>query len=720
MGKYKIEFIAETGKFKQAFDKIKKDLIGFKNKAVAPFQKAMQALKKSMGSMFGVQSKFRAAIRKTVDKLIIERRSVLRLASAYSILRQRMASARSVRRGTGHIPYNTVKDEMAYTYGKRTYEKAKAGRLAASGLTAMQAKPFEKEIKKGINAIDKFEKKLFSTDEVLKRTNKTMGKTAQRTSLLNTKFGSFAIVMSGLAATIFVFQNIVRAVRAVMSVGIDFEHIGQRMATSFRLTTMELKEFQDAAKAAARQGVISHTEAMKKMNELVRDGLSAEEAIRRFKEQMTWEASAMGSTKKELGIFLALLRELAQMSFDATSSSFNKFLKELNSNLRGFIDDEGKGFLRLLIDYYTWITKTFHPFAVYIKYVELLGKGVDGLKQKWQDRNIGAGAFGGIADLGKSGEFDYANEVNAYSGKGGLSPDEQRKLAEEAKKLRLKVTEEMYTEMKSYSENYWTWKEEQLNAQITKYGEIVNNEVLLEEYKTHKFKELAEQRKQANIAALEKEGTITAGLQLGIMDVMQGNIDITQNARDLTVSSMNQMADAVAGFASGASQDWESLAKDIVQSITKMIIKMLIMLAVQKALSSYGSWGKGGTFSGDFDARSGSSEYPNTWNTTHAKGSVVNSKKYFRFAGGTGLMGEAGSEAIMPLKRDSQGRLGVTAEGGAQTIVPPVIVNVYNNTDKETETTTESEFNGQEYVVNVWLDAYNRNKYGMRDMLGAK
>jgi lambda family phage tail tape measure protein len=47
-------------------------------------------------------------------------------------------------------------------------------------------------------------------------------------------------------------------------------------------------------------------------------------------------------------------------------------------------------------------------------------------------------------------------------------------------------------------------------------------------------------------------------------------------------------------------------------------------------------------------------------------GSVVSSPTIFPFASGTGLMGEAGPEAILPLKRDSQGRLGITASGGSQ------------------------------------------------------
>ena len=45
-------------------------------------------------------------------------------------------------------------------------------------------------------------------------------------------------------------------------------------------------------------------------------------------------------------------------------------------------------------------------------------------------------------------------------------------------------------------------------------------------------------------------------------------------------------------------------------------------------------------------------------------GSVVNRPTFFPFAKGTGLMGEAGPEAILPLDRDGSGRLGVRASGG--------------------------------------------------------
>ena len=47
-----------------------------------------------------------------------------------------------------------------------------------------------------------------------------------------------------------------------------------------------------------------------------------------------------------------------------------------------------------------------------------------------------------------------------------------------------------------------------------------------------------------------------------------------------------------------------------------------------------------------------------------ANGGVINSPTTFPMRGGTGLMGEAGPEAIMPLSRGADGKLGVRAEAG--------------------------------------------------------
>lgn len=57
-----------------------------------------------------------------------------------------------------------------------------------------------------------------------------------------------------------------------------------------------------------------------------------------------------------------------------------------------------------------------------------------------------------------------------------------------------------------------------------------------------------------------------------------------------------------------------------------------------------------------------------------ADGGVVSAPSYFPMRTGVGLMGEAGPEAILPLQRTADGRLGVASGGGGQSV--NVVFNV--------------------------------------------
>ena len=63
--------------------------------------------------------------------------------------------------------------------------------------------------------------------------------------------------------------------------------------------------------------------------------------------------------------------------------------------------------------------------------------------------------------------------------------------------------------------------------------------------------------------------------------------------------------------------------------------------------------------------------------TAFANGGVVGGPTYFPMSGGkTGLMGEAGPEAIMPLKRGADGKLGVQVSGGGEQVVVNQNINI--------------------------------------------
>jgi lambda family phage tail tape measure protein len=65
--------------------------------------------------------------------------------------------------------------------------------------------------------------------------------------------------------------------------------------------------------------------------------------------------------------------------------------------------------------------------------------------------------------------------------------------------------------------------------------------------------------------------------------------------------------------------------------------------------------------------------------TKFANGGVVSGPTAFPMVNGTGLMGEAGPEAIMPLSRGPGGKLGVMASGGGS----PGVVNINNTSGAE-------------------------------------
>ena len=86
------------------------------------------------------------------------------------------------------------------------------------------------------------------------------------------------------------------------------------------------------------------------------------------------------------------------------------------------------------------------------------------------------------------------------------------------------------------------------------------------------------------------------------------------------------------------------------------------MKPVEQALSGAIAGGMAGMLSGAAPFAAGGA-FAQGRVMPFARGGVVSSPTYFPMRGGTGLMGEAGPEAIMPLRRGADGRLGVAASG---------------------------------------------------------
>ncbi|WP_298621800.1 hypothetical protein [uncultured Zoogloea sp.] len=94
-----------------------------------------------------------------------------------------------------------------------------------------------------------------------------------------------------------------------------------------------------------------------------------------------------------------------------------------------------------------------------------------------------------------------------------------------------------------------------------------------------------------------------------------------------------------------------------------------------------------------------------------ATGGVVSGATAFSFAGGTGVMGEAGPEAILPLRRTSSGDLGVIAQqGGTSAGLQAVRVELINQTSQASQAVSATpRFDAEGLVVQVVLRDLNNN-----------
>lgn len=139
---------------------------------------------------------------------------------------------------------------------------------------------------------------------------------------------------------------------------------------------------------------------------------------------------------------------------------------------------------------------------------------------------------------------------------------------------------------------------------------------------------------------------------------------------------------------------------DVLQAIEKDIVKLLMRMYVTEPLMGAVKGIDFGAIFGSLFASANGNAFTNAPALSAYSGSVVSKPTVFPFASGgvpnLGLMGEAGPEAILPLKRGAGGKLGVEAAGN-------VVVNVTNNASGTQATATER-MEGNTRIIDVMID----------------
>ena len=276
--------------------------------------------------------------------------------------------------------------------------------------------------------------------------------------------------------------------------------------------------------------------------------------------------------------------------------------------------------------------------------------------------------------------------------------------------------------------------------------------------------EIARLKELYDTLELESADSWTDKLSLSIEDALEKFDVLDAKSRkvlaDMATNFANISLDsAMTGFeefgrALGEGKDAADSMAAALAAMAQQILNQLPMLFLQAGLQliAQGQWplglgliaaaGSSAIIAGYVDGSTSSSStksnalggvYGADDYSAFAKGgtftnTIVQSPTFFKFAKGsgfgTGLMGEAGPEAIMPLTRGADGSLGVSASGIGGDYSLTVVINNYGNEEvSATESTTEDGKRKLEITIGAMInrhlsdgsaDRALKSRYGIR------
>jgi len=197
---------------------------------------------------------------------------------------------------------------------------------------------------------------------------------------------------------------------------------------------------------------------------------------------------------------------------------------------------------------------------------------------------------------------------------------------------------------------------------IARASGATEQEVFQLQAKLDALKEIAgltADQKDGNDAETKRQQTFSAGWSKAFNDYKKNAADASQDAGKVFGSVTSKMGDALSTFVTTGKLDFKGLAASIIADLAK--------IAAEKAIAGLvgALFADGGAFS------NGTQMF--------ADGGVVNSPTAFGMSGGRmGVMGEAGPEAIVPLKRGPDGKLGI-GSNGSSAAAQPSNVNIVQN-----------------------------------------
>jgi lambda family phage tail tape measure protein len=202
-----------------------------------------------------------------------------------------------------------------------------------------------------------------------------------------------------------------------------------------------------------------------------------------------------------------------------------------------------------------------------------------------------------------------------------------------------------------------------------------------------------------------------AAFQVGVQNYLDSIGTLGSGIASVVTNAFQSLEDNLVNMVKTGKFEFKQFAQSVLDDINRIIIRMTVVKPLANAALSYFGGGYDyagnakviGTSGADANYGTVASAKGNAFYggiTPFAKGGMVHQPTMFKYGGtATGIMGENGSEAILPLKRGSDGNLGVRAT------TPTVMVNVINNSkDSETKQVERTDSNGNRVIDVIILN----------------
>ena len=201
---------------------------------------------------------------------------------------------------------------------------------------------------------------------------------------------------------------------------------------------------------------------------------------------------------------------------------------------------------------------------------------------------------------------------------------------------------------------------DELTKAIEDFRQAVKDDVSMEEL----------MKKAEKLAGMGKDGTGQSPLAKFAEDLK----DFKPAVEEAVVGAFGKLEDTIMDFVTTGKLAFGDLARSIIADMARIAVRATIIKPLMNFMFP-GLFAKGAAFAGNNIV-------------PYRKGGVVNTPTMFKYGGSRlGIMGEAGPEAIMPLKRGKSGRLGVEMHGRSG-----------GGTTNVNYTGPTLNFNGDEYV----------------------